>query len=219
MPKSTRTTLAIGTAALGAAAGVGLLVANQDPAPPASTSITLTDRVKALQQAPESPEGYKRSSFRHWTDEDADGCNTRSEVLADEADPGPPKEYSADQTCAPKTGEWTSAYDGKVITRARDLDIDHFVPLKEAWRSGAREWTADRREAYANDLTHEDALIAVSASSNRSKSDRDPASWLPPDEGYRCQYIVTWVHVKEVWELSVDADEREALLREAASCT
>ncbi|MFF7551180.1 DUF1524 domain-containing protein [Streptomyces canus] len=62
---------------------------------------------------------------------------------------------------------------------ARALDIDHLVPLAEAWESGASTWTAKERETYANDLDDPRALIAVSATSNRSKPDQDPATWTP----------------------------------------
>ncbi|OWA01046.1 hypothetical protein B9W62_35785, partial [Streptomyces sp. CS113] len=40
--------------------------------------------------------------------------------------------------------------------------------------------SAQRREAYANDLGAATSLVAVTARSNRSKSDQDPAQWLPP---------------------------------------
>jgi hypothetical protein len=58
------------------------------------------------------------------------------------------------------------------------------------WRSlpvGASAWTAARCEAYANDQGRPTSLIAVSVSSNRSKSDKDPADWLPV-EAFRCEY-------------------------------
>jgi hypothetical protein len=32
------------------------------------------------------------------------------------------------------------------------VDIDHVLPLAEAWRSDAQAWSASRRQAYANDL-------------------------------------------------------------------
>ena len=38
------------------------------------------------------------------------------------------------------------------LNSASDVDIDHVVPLAEAWRSGADSWTTDRRRAFANDL-------------------------------------------------------------------
>jgi hypothetical protein len=69
------------------------------------------------------------------------------------------------------------------------------------------------RNAYANDLGDERALIVVSAASNRSKVDQDPTTWLPPAESYRCQYATDWVADKSRWSLSVDSGE-EAVLAE-----
>ncbi|GAA2775231.1 hypothetical protein GCM10010521_62190 [Streptomyces rameus] len=81
------------------------------------------------------------------------------------------------------------------------------VPLAEAWDSGASAWTAAEREAYANDLGDDRALIAVSAASNRSKADQDPSTWLPPAAGYRCQYATDWIADKTRWGLSIDTAE------------
>jgi hypothetical protein len=63
-------------------------------------------------------------------------------------------------------------------TNASGFDVDHFVPLAEAWDSGAANWDSATRQAFANDLDFSMSLIAVTASSNRSKSDRDPAEWF-----------------------------------------
>ena len=108
-------------------------------------------------------------------------------------------------------GRWFSRYDGQSTTVASGFDIDHMVPLAEAWGSGAQAWTAQRRQDYANDLTYRLALIAVTASSNRSKGDRDPAEWLPPSKSYWCKYLRQWVGVKYRWGLAVDATEKVAL--------
>src|SRR4051794_32098108 len=93
---------------------------------------------------------------------------------------------------------------------AAQLDVDHVVPLKEAWRSGAAEWSTQDRRAFANDLTRSQ-LVAVSARSNRSKADKDPARWQPPLADYRCTYGRAWVSVKHVYGLTIDTAERSAL--------
>ena len=125
----------------------------------------------------EHDSGYDRDLFRHWVDADGDGCDARREVLITEAVTAP----SVGSGCSLSGGEWLSRYDGKTTTgNGSAFDVDHMVPLAEAWVSGAHNWTADRREDYANDLGFADSLIAVSASSNRSKGARDPAEWLPP---------------------------------------
>jgi len=62
------------------------------------------------------------------------------------------------------------------------------------------------------------SLIAVSASSNRSKSDRDPNDWMPTNSDYKCEYAVSWTQVKSRWSLSIDADQKKTLLGFASEC-
>ena len=158
----------------------------------------------------ETDTGYARELFRLWVDADRDGCNTRAEVLMDEA-------VSGDESgCRVLNGAWVSAYDGVRTEDPGSFDIDHVVPLKEAWESGAWRWTAQTRRAYANDLGYRHALIAVSASSNRSKADRDPAEWLP--ERGRCAYAKHWIAVKFRWRLAVDITEKSRLTRVLSTC-
>jgi hypothetical protein len=156
--------------------------------------------------------GYNRNLFKHWIDADKDGCNTRAEVLIEEAVVKP----KIGPKCKLTGGEWVSAYDGKKVTNASQLDVDHLVPLAEAWRSGAWKWTAAQRQAYANDLDNSEALIAVTLKTNRSKSDKDPASWMP--ELNKCGYINDWIKLKGKYDLSVDKNEERILRMQISSC-
>ncbi|MDG5808584.1 HNH endonuclease family protein [Streptomyces ossamyceticus] len=110
------------------------------------------------------------------------------------------------------------SYDDTVFTAARALDIDHLVPLAESWDSGASAWTSADRQAYANDLDDPRALIAVSATSNRSKADQDPTTWQPPAEDYRCTYATDWIAIKTRWDLTVDPAEQAALTSVLDGC-
>ncbi|CAM5495257.1 hypothetical protein GCM10010345_90130 [Streptomyces canarius] len=92
--------------------------------------------------------GYERTKFKHWVDADKDGCNTRAEVFKTEAVVAPEQGAS----CRLSGGAWFSPYDDRFIQEPSGLDIDHLVPLAEAWDSGASDWSAKEREAYANDL-------------------------------------------------------------------
>lgn len=184
-----------------------------------STSTTTTslieqpDASEALQVLGDLPvmaerrSGYQRSLFRHWSDLDRDGCDTRREILMRDAvaqdSENPPG------LCGSDAGSWFSVYDGVWVEFARSLDIDHLVPLAEAWDSGAYNWDAGQRESFAND---EDALLAVTAGSNRRKGASDPADWMPSDRDARCPYVSAWIAVKSRWGLSVDTRE-EAFLR------
>ena len=158
---------------------------------------------------------YDRARFRHWVDADGDGCDTRAEVLKDESSVA----TSHTGTCTITTGRWTSLYDGVTTTTASGFDIDHMVPLKEAWISGGAAWTDARRQSFANDLAYAPSLIAVSASSNRSKSDQDPDSWMPPASSYACTYVKEWIAVKWRWNLRIDSAERSALQGELDRCS
>lgn len=152
--------------------------------------------------------GYDRALFgTGWDDADHDGCDTRAEVL--QVETIAPVTYS--NGCTVATGQWTSAYDGVTWTSASDVDVDHMVPLGEAWASGASTWTADRRVAYANDLGYPGALNAVTSSVNQSKGDQDISQWLPPLASDQCQYAVDWVAVKWRWDQSIDETEQSAL--------
>ena len=169
------------------------------PTEPATARDLLTEIVIEAERT----DGYQRSDWRHWSDLDGDGCNTRCEVLADEQRPG---------------GDWYSVFDGQVTDNPSTFDIDHLVPLAEAHESGGWAWDEETRELYANDQAYAHSLIAVSASSNRSKGKRDPAEWLPPAEGAHCFYAEAWVVVKWRWRLNVDQTEHGALARVLADC-
>ena len=156
--------------------------------------------------------GYSRNLFKHWIDADKDGCNTRYEVLISEAIVKP----RVGAGCYLTGGKWKSAYDGKVFTNPTGLDIDHMVPLAEAWRSGAWAWTSAQRMDYANDLDDSRSLLAVTASLNRAKGDKDVAGWLPQKS--QCNYISNWIAVKWRFDLTVDPIEGEFLQAKITSC-
>jgi hypothetical protein len=171
--------------------------------------------ITKLRVASEYNTGYQRELFTHWVDADGDGCDTRKEVLWAEA-VIKPKESGR---CTLTGGKWRSVYDKQNFTGSRGIDIDHMVPLEEAWASGAYKWTAATRQAFANDLGYARSLIAVSASSNRSKSANDPWLWMPTNASYRCQYINDWVAIKYRWNLAVDPTEKRDLVTKLRSCS
>jgi len=187
--------------------------ASTSPPTPSPTPTQPADPV-GLRIEPERGDGYNRDLFRHWVDADGDGCDTRKEVLiAESLEP-----VQTGSSCAILSGRWYSIYDNTETTDSSRFDIDHVVALKEAWDSGAWNWSADQRRDFANDLSQPYFLIAVSASSNRSKSDRDPAEWLPTNTSYRCAYVRIWIDVKRAWNLSVDQTEYDALRNTLAAC-
>ncbi|OQD57532.1 HNH endonuclease [Streptomyces phaeoluteigriseus] len=207
-------------AAVAAAAVFSVLAALFTPAtahaaaPGDTVTLPVDDALAALPVRDEDRTGYERTKFRHWTDADHDGCSTRNEVLLEEAVTAPEQ----GTRCLLAGGSWYSPYDDTYFTVARALDIDHMVPLAEAWGSGASGWSAGEREAYANDLGDTRALIAVSAASNRSKADQDPATWQPPATGYRCTYATDWIAVKTRWGLAIDTTEQGALTSILVDC-
>jgi Protein of unknown function (DUF1524) len=180
-----------------------------------ATATDLTVLIAGLPVAAEHRAGYSRDLFRLWIDADGDGCDTRKEVLIADAVVAP----TVGSGCRLTGGVWISPYDGIRFTDAGGLDIDHVVPLAEAWDSGADVWSAQQRTDYANDLGVPWALLAVSASSNRSKGDKDPAEWMPPLPEARCGYLVDWVAVKIRWNFTIDPTEHVALQQMAAACS
>ena len=176
-------------------------------------SAPLTTAIGDLTVASEVRTGYSRDLFPHWVDADGDGCSTRNEVLIAEAD----DPVSVGSGCSLSGGRWFSYYDRVSWTSTSDVDIDHMVPLAEAWDSGARAWTTATRQAYANDLGDSRSLVGVTDDVNQAKGDQDVAEWLPQYD--RCRYLREFVAVKLRWRLSVDAAEKQAMSSLASSCT
>jgi Protein of unknown function (DUF1524) len=186
-----------------------VLVVGALPAAAHAESVRLREAVRSLPRAAETSAGYDRDAFRHWVDADRDCRDTRDEVLAAES-------RVPVSGCDVLSGRWFSPYDHRTWTRSSDVDIDHLVPLKEAWDSGARGWDDARREAYANDLGDRRSLVAVTDNVNQSKGESDVAEWLP--RYGVCAYVRRWTAVKLRWRLTVDRREKAALVDLAGGC-
>ncbi len=159
--------------------------------------------------------GYERSQFGDgWADADGDGCSTREDVLARDL-----TEIRLDG-CTVTEGTLLDPYSGVTIAFERGPDsavvqIDHVVALSDAWQKGAQQWTAARRQQFANDPLN---LLAVDGEVNQAKGAGDAATWLPPDRDYRCAYVIRQVGVKARYGLWVTAAEAEAMRRELGRC-
>lgn len=187
-------------------ASVGALPPNIPSASAAQTQLNaLTVRAEG------SSSGYSRDLFPHWITI-SDTCNTRETVLRRDG-----TNVVVGSDCYPDSGSWYSAYDGITETAASDIDIDHVVPLAEAWRSGAASWTTSRRQSFANSLDTPQ-LLAVTDNSNQSKSDRDPASWRPPRTSFHCTYARMWIGTKYQWGLTLQSAEKTALQSMLDTC-
>jgi len=197
---------------LGGAAGCA--VPDEEPSGPASPSNGGGDATAWLDQLKVAKEGtmsgYSRKKFPHWR-KTGKNCDVRDSVL--ERD-GTDIKLSG---CNVVGGRWTSVYDNSTFTDPSDVDIDHTVPLANAWRSGASGWDDTKRGDFANDLTRPQ-LLAVSASSNRAKGDQNPAQWKPANREHWCKYAEDWIAVKYHWKLYVTADEKATLSDMLGTC-
>ncbi|MEU7679800.1 HNH endonuclease family protein, partial [Micromonospora taraxaci] len=208
-PRRSRLMRRAAAIAVSALAMTGLAATNAQPgwaAPPGIPSkATAQSQLNALTVATQgSTSGYSRDLFPHWITISG-SCNTREQVLKRDG-----TSVVVDSSCAATSGRWYSPYDGATWTAASDVDIDHVVPLAEAWRSGANSWTTSRRQSFANDLSRPQ-LIAVTDNVNQSKGDQDPSTWQPPLSSYRCTYSKMWITVKYTWGLTLQSSEKTAL--------
>ena len=208
-----RRRLSIAAALTGVIASVGLFNAPTASAalPTPVSAATARSYHATHDDRTENRTGYSRDLFPHWITQSGT-CNTRETVLKRDG-----SGVVTDSSCAATSGSWYSPYDGATWSAASDVDIDHLVPLAEAWDSGASAWTTSRRQSFANDLTRPQ-LLAVTDNVNQSKGDQDPATWMPSRTAYRCTYVRAWVQVKYYYDLSVDSAEKSALTNYLASC-
>jgi hypothetical protein len=166
--------------------------------------------------APSHEDSYARDTdFGGWID--VDGCqNTRATLLIRTS--RVPVTFTSSKRCTVKTGKWVDPWSSAVSPLAHDFQIDHTVPLANAWRSGAWSWTHDRRVAYANDLADKDHLVPILSAENEAKGDRGPDEWKPPMVASWCRYALDWDRIKAKWRLTATPGEWAALVRMAATC-
>ncbi|MEV6288062.1 HNH endonuclease family protein [Kribbella sp. NPDC051770] len=189
--------------------GAGTALAYPPDPPPAGTAQTQLASLTVKTEG--STSGYSRDLFPHWITVSGT-CDTRDEVLKRDG-----TGVTVDAQCEPTAGRWYSVYDATYVEDDSAIDIDHIVPLAEAWKSGANAWTTAKRQQFANDRSIAQ-LIAVSASSNRSKGDRDPSEWKPTNTNVHCIYAREWIWVKYTYKLSLQAAEKTALQQMLAAC-
>ena len=144
--------------------------------------------------------GYSRKNWKHWVDFDQDCQDSRAETLIKQSDI--PVIFKTSRSCNVLYGQWVCPYTLKIFFKANKTDIDHIVPLKEAYLSGASSWPKEKKKQFANDP---DNLLVTSASANRSKGAKDPVKWMPKNG--KCAYIDRWIFIKEKYSLKFDPDE------------
>ena len=196
-----------------------LPTATPSPNSPLTSSGTAIAELQALPVKGKSPlTGYDRTGgFGHaWIDVDHNGCDTRNDILARDL-----KSVDRPGGCRVLTGILSDPYTGKTIDFRRGqststlVQIDHLVPLANAWQTGAQKLSEDQRIDLANDPLE---LLAVDGSSNESKGDGDAATWLPPQKSFRCAYVARQVAVKTKYQLWVTSAEKAAIVRVLSAC-
>lgn len=162
---------------------------------------------------------YDRTEFGEpWADVDNNGCDTRNDVLARDMDR---VLFRGGSHCVVDAGVLHDQFSGETVYFERGeatsplVQIDHLVPLSDAWFAGAWEWDPVEREEFANDPMN---LLAVSGEANQDKGNQTADAWLPANPDYHCAYVARQVHVKYVWGLSVSASERQAMIDVLANC-
>jgi hypothetical protein len=164
--------------------------------------------------------GYSRDEFPHWASDAAsfgwkepDGsCDVRDAALIRDG-----KGVQIDDGCSMTAGTWLDPYTGRTLSNSSEVDIDHVVPLAKACRSGASSnaWSAADRESYANDP---EVLLSTDAGANRTKGDKGPEAWKPPNQDYWCEYARRWIWIKSDWRLTVRHAEKSSLREMLATC-
>lgn len=176
--------------------------------------VNLMDFNHLRESLPLPTEAYDRAKqFGGWINYPGDNLclNTRNKVLV--RDSKSTVTYTPD-SCAVQSGQWDDPYSGRELNSPKQIQIDHLVPLKNAYMTGAFEWDKAKRCLYGNYLGNNFHLLPVSSHENLVKGDNTPNNYMPPDHNYTCQYIKHWLQVKVIWGLRVTPQEFSGLQRE-----
>ncbi|MFP5312479.1 MAG: HNH endonuclease family protein, partial [Actinomycetes bacterium] len=198
------------------AAGVTAAAPNAQPAY-ATKALDLLATLPIKGRAPKT--GYDRAQFgQAWADVDRNGCDTRNDILKRDLTG---LTYTNSVPCKVQSGTLADPYTGTTISFVRGsgtssaVQIDHVVALSDAWQKGAQQLTAEQRMAFANDPLN---LQATDGPTNIKKGDGDAATWLPPNKGFRCEYVARQISVKATYGLWVTQAEHDAMARILGDC-
>jgi len=185
----------------------------------AAVAIAQLDTIPVKGRAPKT--GYSRDQFGPaWADVDHNGCDTRNDILARDLTGETFKPGT--RNCVVASGTLSDKYTGTTIKFVRGnltssaVQIDHIVPLSDAWQKGAQKIGAELRRQLANDPLN---LMAADGPTNSAKSDKDAATWLPPSKPFRCEYVARQTAVKAKYKLWVTQPEHDAIASILRSCS
>ncbi|MEY4616302.1 MAG: hypothetical protein RJB66_1262 [Pseudomonadota bacterium] len=160
----------------------------------------------------QAPEDYKRTKhYSGWIkDPSHQTCfDTRNLVLLRQSIQ--PITYDPTNACKVLSSSWYDPYSDEYLFMARDIHVDHVVPLKNAYLAGAAEWSKAKRCHYENFIDDPTHLIAVSKFENLSKGERGPERYLPLNSNFQCGYLAIWLRIKAIWRLKIAVVEAEAI--------
>jgi hypothetical protein len=185
------------------------------PADPDSTPADPDSALYAARElkiAKSRPSGYSRDEFgQRWTDTDRNGCDQQNDVLRRDL----AKRHTKPGTngCVLAKGVLkSSSYSGDKIKWQKGdttIEIDHVVSLADAWAMGAHDWSARKREKFANDPLN---LEAVDADENQEKGDENAVDYRPEEVDAECWFLARQVSIKTKYRLRVAEDEKALLV-------
>lgn len=166
---------------------------------------------------------YSRLDWKHWSPSQSNCWNTREEVLYSQSYNGEVQLLDKKRqptnnkriACFIAGGQWYSPYDGKIISKPSQVDVDHTYPLGRAARMGGDNFNDEQKEKFANDV---DNLVAISQSANRSKGSKGPGEWMPENKESWCAYSKIYVGISSKYKLGITKEDKEALIKGLESC-
>lgn len=208
-------------------AGCGVMDSSFDPlestaASPKRVSVDISTARAQLEKLPIHPHApvyaYDRDYFGPtWADTDYNGCDTRNDIL--NRDLSNVTHKAGTNNCVVTSGTLNDPYSGDIINFTRGsqssmaVQIDHIVPLANAWNTGASQMDETTRLKFANDPEN---LLAVDGPTNQAKGAKDAGDWLPT--AYRCDYVATQIYIKTKYELWVTESEATAMNQVLETC-
>lgn len=153
----------------------------------------------------------RREHFGTWVNDprDTDCFNTRAKVLIRDSETE--VKLRPDKPCSVSEGTWNDPYSGQTLSHSDQVQVDHSVPLKNAYASGAWAWSQKKRCLYANYTGNDFHLLTVQAHENLSKGDSSPEDYLPSNRRYICQYLQNWLKIKLIWNLELAESEAQSI--------